>query len=178
MVEPALYQVRPKPADQLGETPQGAQIGSLWRKREFIDANTSGPQGPSMEARRFEADDAMVDILFTGGRGQRRQHTLRSPDPESGNDMEDAQSRHGYGSQRRRHIWNISTVQSGYCKLRFPERCSRHAWPIISGRSNPSASSRRGSSRSAAQSRNGPRSQRSIGTPKPIFGRSTRTAGT
>ena len=59
--------------------------------------------------------------------------------------------------------------------------CRRDAPPKARGsapdRKSLRSRSRRSSSRSSAQSRNGPRSQASIGTPKPILGRSIRCFG-
>src|SRR5262249_11220027 len=76
------------------------------------------------------------------------------------------------------HASSITTVHNGYGELRVPPRCSCHACRTGATRTNPSDASRVGASSDSAHSRKGPRSQASIGTPKPIFGRSISDLGT
>ena len=76
------------------------------------------------------------------------------------------------------HAVSMSTSHSSNCRSARPVRCSCHRARTAAGSSNPPSASRRGSRSSSAHSRSGPANQSPTGMPKPILGRSTRSAGT
>ena len=176
MIHPSLHDVRATISDQLRQLQETRGDPRRAAEVELHDRYSCRPQPLDIVVFRPQAhDNHFVRNAGLGG-DKPRQHGLSTADAKICCHTEKP-ARPRLHAHRSRQACSMSTFHKGYCQLRVPAMCSCQARRTGATQTKPWEASRAGANSASAHSRNGPRSQASIGTPNPILGRSIRRLG-
>jgi hypothetical protein len=136
MIHPSLHDIGAARGNELGKLDQPSRDAGGPVEVELHDRHARSSQALDMGFRGKEADDD--DLVGDAGRGggKTRQHRLGTTASQTRRYVEDL-ARPRDHAHLSRHACSISTVHNGYCQLRLPSRCSRHARRTGSTRTNP-----------------------------------------